>query len=51
MEMTAVGGREGGASSGERLGGMRWTVCAMLFAATSINYIGRPSDRDPEAYT
>ncbi|MFY9743535.1 MAG: MFS transporter [Candidatus Sulfotelmatobacter sp.] len=39
--MTAVGGREGGASSGERLGGMRWTVCAMLFAATSINYMDR----------
>ncbi len=26
---------------GERLGNIRWTVCAMLFAATTINYMDR----------
>jgi ACS family hexuronate transporter-like MFS transporter len=29
------------ASAGTRLGRVRWTVCAMLFAATSINYMDR----------
>jgi ACS family hexuronate transporter-like MFS transporter len=28
-------------SSGARLGRARWTICAMLFAATSINYMDR----------
>jgi ACS family hexuronate transporter-like MFS transporter len=28
-------------SAGPRLGRIRWTVCAMLFAATSINYMDR----------
>jgi len=28
-------------SAGARLGRVRWTVCAMLFAATSINYMDR----------
>jgi ACS family hexuronate transporter-like MFS transporter len=28
-------------SGGTRLGRVRWTVCAMLFAATSINYMDR----------
>jgi len=28
-------------SSGTRLGRVRWTVCAMLFVATSINYMDR----------
>jgi ACS family hexuronate transporter-like MFS transporter len=28
-------------SPGPRLGRVRWTVCAMLFAATSINYMDR----------
>jgi ACS family hexuronate transporter-like MFS transporter len=28
-------------SSGARLGQVRWTICAMLFAATSINYMDR----------
>ena len=28
-------------SAGTRLGRVRWTVCAMLFAATSINYMDR----------
>ncbi|HUY80576.1 MAG TPA: MFS transporter [Acidobacteriaceae bacterium] len=28
-------------SSGSRLGRVRWTICAMLFAATSINYMDR----------
>ena len=28
-------------SSGTRIGRVRWTVCAMLFAATTINYMDR----------
>src|ERR1700686_478019 len=28
-------------SAGTRLGRVRWTVCAMLFVATSINYMDR----------
>ena len=28
-------------SLGERIGQVRWTICAMLFAATTINYIDR----------
>jgi len=28
-------------SAGTRLGRVRWTICAMLFAATSINYMDR----------
>jgi len=28
-------------SAGARLGRVRWTVCAMLFAATSVNYMDR----------
>jgi ACS family hexuronate transporter-like MFS transporter len=28
-------------SRGSRLGRVRWTICAMLFAATSINYMDR----------
>ena len=28
-------------SSGTQLGRVRWTICAMLFAATSINYMDR----------
>jgi ACS family hexuronate transporter-like MFS transporter len=30
-----------GPSPGGRLGHVRWTICAMLFAATSINYMDR----------
>jgi ACS family hexuronate transporter-like MFS transporter len=30
-----------GSSPGVRLGPVRWTVCAMLFVATSINYMDR----------
>ena len=30
-----------GSSPGLRLGRVRWTVCAMLFVATSINYMDR----------
>ena len=30
-----------GSSSGLRLGRGRWTVCALLFVATSINYVDR----------
>src|ERR1700733_14816453 len=29
------------ASTGMRLGRVRWTICAFLFAATSINYMDR----------
>jgi MFS transporter, ACS family, hexuronate transporter len=29
------------APTGVRLGGVRWTICAMLFIATSINYMDR----------
>ena len=28
-------------SVGARIGHVRWTICAMLFAATSINYMDR----------
>jgi ACS family hexuronate transporter-like MFS transporter len=31
----------GNLSSGTKLGSVRWTVCAMLFVATSINYMDR----------
>jgi MFS family permease len=41
-EKTAFDDRtESGASSGTRLGRVRWTICAMLFVATSINYMDR----------
>ena len=33
--------REAGSSLGGRPGRVRWTICAMLFAATSINYMDR----------
>jgi ACS family hexuronate transporter-like MFS transporter len=33
--------KPGSPSTGPRLGGVRWTVCAMLFVATSINYMDR----------
>ena len=33
--------REAGVSLGKRPGRVRWTICAMLFAATSINYMDR----------
>ena len=32
---------EDGIISGARLGRVRWTICAMLFVATSINYMDR----------
>jgi ACS family hexuronate transporter-like MFS transporter len=32
---------ESGPSPSARLGRVRWTICAMLFAATSINYMDR----------
>jgi ACS family hexuronate transporter-like MFS transporter len=31
----------GGIKSGQRIGRVRWTICFMLFAATSINYMDR----------
>ncbi|MGA7575593.1 MAG: MFS transporter [Terriglobales bacterium] len=34
-------GMESGSSSGTRMGRVRWTICAMLFVATSINYMDR----------
>ncbi len=30
-----------GSSLGERIGNIRWTVCALLFAATTLNYMDR----------
>ncbi|MGD0786639.1 MAG: MFS transporter [Terracidiphilus sp.] len=30
-----------GSSAGARIGHVRWTICAMLFAATTINYMDR----------
>ncbi|MFP5249251.1 MAG: MFS transporter [Acidobacteriota bacterium] len=30
-----------GSSLGERIGNVRWTVCALLFAATTLNYMDR----------
>jgi ACS family hexuronate transporter-like MFS transporter len=32
---------QSGSSSGERIGHVRWVICAMLFAATTINYMDR----------
>ncbi len=44
-DTTAFDNQTEGSSSGSTpragLGGVRWTVCAMLFAATSINYMDR----------
>jgi MFS transporter, ACS family, hexuronate transporter len=40
-EITAVGSASEDASTATGLGRARWTVCAMLFAATSINYMDR----------
>lgn len=34
-------GSSPGSAPQSALGGMRWTICAMLFAATSINYMDR----------
>jgi ACS family hexuronate transporter-like MFS transporter len=40
--ITAFNSRMGSSSSpGPRLGRVRWTICAMLFVATSINYMDR----------
>src|ERR1017187_6202541 len=30
-----------GSSTGMKIGHVRWTICAMLFAATTINYMDR----------
>src|SRR5580692_10567485 len=39
---TALNSRtESGSSPGLPLGRVRWTICAMLFVATSINYMDR----------
>ncbi len=41
-ETTAFNSRtESGSSPGPALGRVRWTICAMLFVATSINYMDR----------
>jgi len=32
---------ESGSSTGARIGNVRWTICAMLFVATTINYMDR----------
>jgi ACS family hexuronate transporter-like MFS transporter len=36
-----IGIEEADLSTGARLGSVRWTICAMLFAATTINYMDR----------
>lgn len=42
MEEIKPQGADGsGITLGERMGKVRWTVCAMLFAATTINYMDR----------
>jgi len=43
VKMEAVESTSGGSGEGVglRLGRVRWTICAMLFAATSINYMDR----------
>ena len=33
--------KDEGITSGARIGHVRWTICAMLFAATTINYMDR----------
>jgi ACS family hexuronate transporter-like MFS transporter len=38
---TALNNSAPATSASERLGRVRWTVCAMLFVATSINYMDR----------
>src|SRR5215472_5932641 len=39
--VTTEPGQEEGGSRSSRLGHVRWTICAMLFFATSINYMDR----------
>ena len=34
-------GFRAGAAFGEKIGKYRWTICALLFFATTINYIDR----------
>jgi ACS family hexuronate transporter-like MFS transporter len=41
MAETALNNSTPGVTVRERLGRVRWTVCAMLFVATSINYMDR----------
>ena len=41
MAETSLNGPKPSTLSGPRLGRVRWTVCAMLFVATSINYMDR----------
>jgi len=38
---TASGAQAEQESLGERIGHVRWTICALLFAATTINYMDR----------
>ena len=38
-------------SIGARIGRVRWTICAMLFVATSINYMDRSGHRHPQAHS
>jgi len=41
LDIRTESGTSPSSSSGARLGRVRWTICAMLFAATSINYMDR----------
>lgn len=40
-KMAADAQTEEDASLGERIGKVRWTICALLFAATTLNYVDR----------
>ena len=40
-DTSSFGSSESGAAPHVRLGRVRWTICAMLFTATSINYMDR----------
>jgi len=41
MNQVSTETEQPGASQGGRLGRVRWTICAMLFLATTINYMDR----------
>ena len=40
-KMAADPSIEQGTSFGERIGNVRWSICALLFAATTLNYMDR----------
>ena len=40
-EITTTGAESEGPTLGQRIGNVRWSICAMLFVATTINYMDR----------